>query len=625
MKLSSMSLTSRILVLTGVALGAVVLANYVLFARAIRETSVEAMVAKAAAFTAVADETKAHVAAMHRADSFDLTTLLSEVESTQARGGDVRETAFFDVIPVVAGWKSAQQAAKREEIDFRVTAFEARNRDNEPEAGSFAESLLRTLESQQQANGAESIHAIDGEANVLHFMRAIRLGEDCLMCHGAPGSKWDQDGDGRDVLGVAMEGWEAGDMHGAYHVLMPLEPVDEAVAGFLGTGLAWTLPLVALCLLGFFLALRKVFARPVGALILRLRDIAEGEGDLTRRIPVNGEDEIGQLGHWFNRFVARIQDMVVEIGGVSREVASAATEIAASAEEMASGLDLQTQRVTEITAAIDEVASSANEVAERGGAAAESAVRSRQSAEEGGTVVAETIRGMHAISTSVGASAQSVTELGRRGAQIGRIIEVIDDIADQTNLLALNAAIEAARAGEHGRGFAVVADEVRTLADRTTNATKEIAASITEIQRGTDEAVRLMEESRGQIHEGTESAGRAEESLRGIVASAVAVTEMVEAIAAAASQQSRASAQVSASTSAVQAATHETNEGARQAAIAAAQLSEKAEQLQALVACFKVDGGDLAGSARPSGGVFARAAGGGSPGHPRHEPKRRAA
>lgn len=598
-RLQSMSLTARILSLTCAVVAVVVLANYLVFTRAIRTTSVDAMVEKAAAFTAVADEAKNHVATLHSEKAFDSATLVEDVKKAQEGRRSVKETTFFDVIPVVAGWKSAQRAAERENIDFKVTAFEARNKDNEPATGSFDEALLRNLTQQCASNSGETIHAIDEDTNVLHYMRAIRLGEDCMMCHGKPGNKWDTDGDGKDVLGIPMESWSVGQVHGAYHVMMPLEPVDAAVAGFLKTGLAWTLPLVGLCLVGFLFALRVVFSRPVLALVSRLQDIAQGEGDLTRRIPVNGNDELAQLGTWFNKFVERIHNMIVELAGVSREVASASTEIAASAEEMAAGLDVQNQRVLEITTAIDQVAASANEVAERGGLASDSASKSRMSAEEGGAVVAETIREMHAISESVGASAQSVVELGKRGEEIGKIIEVINDIADQTNLLALNAAIEAARAGEHGRGFAVVADEVRSLADRTTKATQEIETSITEIQRGTSDAVVRMEESRGQITKGTESAARAEASLRGIVSSAISVTEMVQAIAAAANQQSLASEQVSRNSETVNAATQETNEGARQAAIAAAQLSEKAEQLQLLVSSFKVDDGRSAG--RPSG------------------------
>ena len=177
-------------------------------------------------------------------------------------------------------------------------------------------------------------------------------------------------------------------------------------------------------------------------------------------------------------------------------------------------------------------------------------------------------------------------ELGKRGEQIGQVIEVINDIADQTNLLALNAAIEAARAGEHGRGFAVVADEVRKLADRTTQATEEVAQSITAIQQETDTAVQRMRAGPERVTQGVELAGRAGASLEEIVAGAGDVAGLVQSIAAAAEQQSSASEEVSRNVESITAVASQAAEGAQQSAAASAQLSGKAEQLQQLVGRF---------------------------------------
>jgi len=327
--------------------------------------------------------------------------------------------------------------------------------------------------------------------------------------------------------------------------------------------------------------------KPIRLLGDRIKDIAQGEGDLTQRIQVTSKDEIGELGNGFNQFVQKIHDVIAEVGGVTREVASAATQIAASSEEMSQGMTDQNQQVMQISSAIEQMGSSVVEVARKSGEAANNAAESGKVAQAGGAVVEQTIEGMRAISEAVSAGAASVAELGKRGEQIGKIIDVINDIADQTNLLALNAAIEAARAGEHGRGFAVVADEVRKLADRTTKATDEIGESIKAIQTETGEAVQRMNAGTDQVAAGVASATEAGESLKKIVTGAQEVAGMIQSIAAAAEQQSAASEEVSRNVEAVSSVSRQAGEGAGQAAMAAAQLSTKAEQLQRLVDTFK--------------------------------------
>lgn len=324
------------------------------------------------------------------------------------------------------------------------------------------------------------------------------------------------------------------------------------------------------------------------ALVLaRATEIADK--DLSGKpLPVRGKDELARLTTAVNEMSASLQAVVSEVTQSASEVAAAATQIAASAEEMSTGMVEQTDQVNQVSAAIEEMAQSITEVASKSAGAADNAENSGRTAQDGNRIVTEAVERMLAIDEAVTASSRSVSELGRRGEQIGEIISVINDIADQTNLLALNAAIEAARAGEHGRGFAVVADEVRKLADRTTKATDEIAESITAIQTETGEAVDRMNRGSEEVKAGVDSVQQAGASLAEIVQRAQEVASMVSGIAAAAEEQSAASTQVSQSVQSINAITRQSSEGARQAAEGASMMSQRAEQLRGLVAEFKL-------------------------------------
>ncbi|MAX22972.1 MAG: chemotaxis protein [Phycisphaeraceae bacterium] len=335
--------------------------------------------------------------------------------------------------------------------------------------------------------------------------------------------------------------------------------------------------------------IRKSIIGPIRQISDMMTDIAEGEGDLTQRIEIKSNDELGKLAQGFNTFAQKIHDTIAQVASSANEVASAATEIAAVSDEMANGLSQQSNQVHQISSAIEEMNASIVEVARKSTEVSKHAEQGAESAEDGGKIVFETVDQMQSIKQTVSDTATSVEELGKRGEQIGQIIEVINDIADQTNLLALNAAIEAARAGEHGRGFAVVADEVRKLADRTTKATDEVAKSITAIQDETKLAVERMGRGTDQVANGVERASEAGESLKKIVESSKTAAEMIQSIAAAAEQQSTASTQVANNIEHISSFTRQSSEGASQAAEASGQLSSKAEQLQNLVKQFKID------------------------------------
>jgi methyl-accepting chemotaxis protein len=308
--------------------------------------------------------------------------------------------------------------------------------------------------------------------------------------------------------------------------------------------------------------------------------------DLTIHIEPKSEKDV--LGKSFQTMITNLSAIVTQLGGSSSEVASAATEISSAAEQVSRGAQQQEQQVLQVTSAVEEMTATIVESSKNAGEATEGAKGSSETAAEGGRIVQDTIQGMNKIATVVSESAANINKLATSADQIGEIIGVIDDIADQTNLLALNAAIEAARAGEQGRGFAVVADEVRKLAERTGTATGEITGMIKGIQTGTEEAVTSMETGTKEVDAGRELTDKAGNSLNEIVNGSARVMDMIQQIATASEQQSVAAEQISKNVEQVATATKESAAGAEQAATAAEELSRNAEGLQEIVSRFKV-------------------------------------
>lgn len=321
---------------------------------------------------------------------------------------------------------------------------------------------------------------------------------------------------------------------------------------------------------------------------------------------VVSEDEIGKAGIALNKMKNSLREMIQSIASTAEHVASASEEISSSATQQAQGSETQKDQTSQVATAMQEMSSTVLQVSDNSNKAAEAARKAADTAKRGGSIVEETLTKMRRIAESVGATAKKMEELGKSSDQIGRIIGVIDDIADQTNLLALNAAIEAARAGEQGRGFAVVADEVRKLAERTTTATKEIAQMIKNIQDETKVAVTAMEAGTKQVEEGVTSTATAGGSLRQIIDMSNQVGEMITHIATAATEQSSATEQVNNNMDQIAQLVKESAVGAQQSAKACQDLSGLALDLQKMVGSFQLgsDGAHFATS-RPSHGAQA--------------------
>jgi methyl-accepting chemotaxis protein len=310
--------------------------------------------------------------------------------------------------------------------------------------------------------------------------------------------------------------------------------------------------------------------------------------DLNTQFDTTREDEMGQLQNSFDRFVGSIRDTLIQVSETAASVASASAQISSSTEEMAAGSQEQTTQSEEIARAVEQMAKSIAVNSENAGETAQTAEQAKTAAEQGGNVVTDTVREMKQIANVVRESAGTIRNLGKSSDQIGEIIGVIEHIADQTNLLALNAAIEAARAGEQGRGFAVVADEVRKLAEQTTKATKQIAGMIQQIQSDSHGAVSSMANATKQVDTGIALADRAGASLQEIVQTSQKVTEMVTQIAVANEEQSSTSEQISKNMEAIATVTQQTSSGTHQIARAAEDLNRLTEALQHLVNQFKL-------------------------------------
>jgi len=313
-------------------------------------------------------------------------------------------------------------------------------------------------------------------------------------------------------------------------------------------------------------------------------------GDLTHRMEGEYKNRYKLLKDTINNLGESLESVVIQVTDAVAATVSASDQISSSSEEMAAGAQEQSAQTTEIATAVEEMTKTIMETTMNADLAAETAKKAGNYAKDGGTVVKETIEGMSRIEEVVKKSAMTVKALGSSSDQIGEIIQVINDIADQTNLLALNAAIEAARAGEQGRGFAVVADEVRKLAERTTKATKEIASMIKQIQKDTTEAVNSMELGTSEVEKGKELTDKAGKALSEIIEGSAEVINIITMVASASQEQSAAAEQISKNIEAISSVTNQNAAGTQQIARAAEDLNRLTNNLQNAIEHFKVSG-----------------------------------
>jgi len=319
-------------------------------------------------------------------------------------------------------------------------------------------------------------------------------------------------------------------------------------------------------------------------------------GDLTIRGKVTN-DALGNVVDSVNFMLDNFTKVLERVRKAAIDVSTSANQILNAADEMTAGATQQDQEITNTSSAVEELTVSMKQVSNNAEASAEAARRALDAAEQGNRAVSDTLEGMQRIRASVQATAKKIKSLGDRSLEISEIINVINDITEQTNLLALNAAIEAARAGEAGRGFAVVADEVRKLAEHSRSATKDIAALIKAIQAETNEAVVVMEDGTREVEEGASLADQAGKALEAISSVVRQSAELVQEISLASKQQVRGTEGVANAMQIISGITRQTTQGARQTASTVGNMVKMSEQLNEALAQFRSQTGKTGDSA----------------------------
>lgn len=563
----TLGLSTKIIAATMGIVAGVVAVNSTVFNAGSQENARRALLEKAAAFTAIADEARLHAERLITDGTVDPESLEAEAREHVAAGGSYGETRAYRATPIVAGWSAAHGAAEREGIDFRLTAFNAESPAREPEPRGFRAMMLRDLIDRVASGNGSELSRVNRQTGTLHYMRAAPLGRPM----GGGSAQTDT-----ETAIVAAE------RIGAYEVVLPLAPIGAQAGGLVLDGLKFTLPMMLLACGILALMLHRLIARPLNELTLLMRSAATGGPVNAARIDTERADAIGRLARWSVACTANTRARLAEIAGENERIASASREIITSCETLTTSLGDQRARTRSAEDEASQLSRRAEEITRRGVETARRVESGLETATQGGEALSAVVNELRRITSEVGGSVRSVSHLGEKSDEISGIVGLINDIAEQTNLLALNASIEAARAGDQGRGFAVVADEIRRLAERTTRATEQIGMTVREIRDEACRAAESIEAGSVRVETSARLAAGAGESLRAITESTGTLLEQIRAMTDEAEAQSSAASRVGQTVCDVSAESTRSVVSAGRASRAAADLAASVERIRQL-------------------------------------------
>jgi methyl-accepting chemotaxis protein len=332
----------------------------------------------------------------------------------------------------------------------------------------------------------------------------------------------------------------------------------------------------------------RVLMQPLHQMGRAMQDIADGEGDLTKRLSIVSQDEFGAMAQSFNRFVERIHGSIREVASTAGQLGEVAARVVGASNSSMGNSDQQASRTSSVAAAINQLGAAAQEIAQNAALASQHSSEATQLASEGQGVVSQTIKAMNQLSDKISESCTNIETLNDKTANIGQILEVITGISQQTNLLALNAAIEAARAGEAGRGFAVVADEVRNLAHRTQDSAQQVQGMIEELQVGARNAVVNMTESQRQSESSVTIANQAGERLNSVTRRIGEIDGMNQSVATATEEQTAVVESINVDITEINTLNQEGVDNLKSTLDACTHLEHQAARLQHLVGTFRI-------------------------------------